>query len=319
VTATLPESHAAGWTAQEQDSRARILERGYRHYTGPRRGVGGSMRSVFKHTVRACLGLHRPARAKVFPILTIVLAYVPTLVYIGVTVIGNRLQQDGLPGRAMAQHFVPTYATLYLSVVLAVVLFAAFVAPEVLCPDRRNGMLGLYLSSPLRRSTYLVAKGLAVLALVSIVTIGPPLLLLLGYSTQGFGPDGVAQWFEYLGRILWAGLTVSVMYTIVSLAISSVTSRKAAASAAFLAMIIGLPSLISFLVLNANLNDYYRLLDLFTLPYEAVMRVFNTYSPFEVIGQGEIPAGYVWLACGGWVLVSLGVIANRYRRVQVTR
>ena len=40
----------------------------------------------------------------------------------------------------------------------AVLVFVAFVAPEVLCPDRRTGMLGLYLASPLTRDTYLVGK-----------------------------------------------------------------------------------------------------------------------------------------------------------------
>lgn len=313
MTSTLPESHAADWSPQEQDSSARILERGYRHYTGPRRSIGGSMRSVIKHTLRACLGLHRPARYKVFPILTIILAYVPTVVYIGVTVIGNRLH-----AQQVVSQFVVQPEALYLSVVLAVVLFAAFVAPEVLCPDRRNGMLGLYLSSPLRRTTYLLAKGLAVLSLVSIVTVGPPLLLLIGYSTQGFGPPTALQWFEELGRILWAGLTVSIMYTIVSLAISSITSRKAAASAAFLAMVIGLPVLISFLVTNASLDNNFRLLDLGTLPYEAVTKVFGSTSSFDIIG-GEIPTAYVWLACGAWVALALAVIANRYQRVQVTK
>ena len=33
-----------------------------------------------------------------------------------------------------------------------VLVFTAFVAPEILCTDRRSGMLGLYLASPLRRA-----------------------------------------------------------------------------------------------------------------------------------------------------------------------
>lgn len=298
---------------------ARILERGYRRYDGPRRGASGAARSVIRHTVQRCLGLHRPARAKVFPILTLLLAYVPTVIYVGITVLGNRLQRQGVPGREMVNQFIPTYASNYLQVVLAILLFAAFVAPEVLCPDRRTGMLGLYLSAPLTRSRYLVAKAAAVLAMVSIVTVGPPVILLIGYATQGFGPDGLADWVGTIVRILGAGLAVSVLYSAVSLAISSITSRKAAASAAFLALIVGLPSLLTFLVVAGGYSTMLRLGDLFTLPYEAVFRIFGEPSPFLVAGEAELSAATVWIAYAAWLAASVGVIAVSYRRVEVTR
>lgn len=298
---------------------ARILERGYRRYEGPRRGPSGAARSIVRHTVQRCLGLHRPARAKVFPVLTVVLAYVPTIIYVGITVLGNRLEDQGAPGRAMVRQFIPTYASNYLQVVLAIVLFAAFVAPEVLCPDRRTGMLGLYLAAPLTRWRYLAAKATAVLAMVSIVTVGPPVILLIGYSTQGFGPQGVADWAATIGRILGAGLAVSVLYTTVSLAISSITSRKAAASAAFLAAIVGLPALLTYLVVAGGQSSMWRLGDLFTLPYEAVFRIFAEPSPFLIAGEPELPATSVWAAYVLWMVVSLGVIVVSYRRVEVTR
>ena len=63
-------------------------------------------------------------------------------------------------------------------------------APEVLCPDRRTGMLGLYLASPLTRDTYLLAKAAAVAGAARLVTLGPPLLLLVAFILQGLGPDG---------------------------------------------------------------------------------------------------------------------------------
>lgn len=297
---------------------ARIFERGYRRYEGPRNGSAGAVRSVVRHTVQRCLGLHRPARAKVFPILTVLLAYVPTVIYVGITVLGNRLERQGVPGREMVNQFIPTYASNYLQVVLAIVLFAAFVAPEVLCPDRRTGMLGLYLSAPLTRTSYLFAKAIAVLAMVSIVTVGPPVILLIGYATQGFGPDGLVEWLSTIARILGAGLAVSVLYSAVSLAISSITSRKAAASAAFLALIIGLPSLLTFLVVAGGQSTMLRLGDLFTLPYEAVYRIFAEPSPFLVAGESELSPTAVWLAYGVWLAASVAIIATSYRRVEVT-
>lgn len=298
---------------------ARILDRGYRRYDGPRTGRWGAMSSLIRHTMQRCLGVHRPARAKVFPVLVVLLAYVPTLVYIGVTVLGNRLQREGVPGRSFAEVFIPDYAGNYLQIVLAIVLFAAFVAPEVLCPDRRTGMVGLYLASPLSRPTYLVSKGIAVLGLVSIVTIGPPLVLLIGYTTQGYGPDGVGAWLSTLARILLAGIVVAALYSLVALAISSITSRKAAASAAFIAVMIGLPGVITYLIVVAYQPTWLGLLNLFTLPYEAVYRVFGQPSPFVFGGEPELATPLVWGAYAAWCLAALAVIADRYRRLEVTR
>ena len=46
---------------------------------------------------------------------------------------------------------IPSYGQYYGFIVSALIVFAAFVAPEALCPDRRTGLLGLYLASPLTR------------------------------------------------------------------------------------------------------------------------------------------------------------------------
>jgi ABC-2 type transport system permease protein len=271
-----------------------------------------------RHTIQRCLGLHRPARAKVFPVLTVILAYVPTIIYVGVAVIGNRLEREGLPGRTMATQFVPSYAANYLQVVLAVLLFSAFVAPEVLCPDRRTGMLGLYLAAPLSRVTYLVAKALAVLTMLSIVTIGPPIVLLIGYTTQGYGPESVGEWLLTLLRIFGSGLAVAVLYSSVSLAISSITSRKAAASAAYVALMVGVPALINYLVVWVESDGRLQLIDLATLPYRAVYVIFGLHWRVFVT-TGDPTDVEVWIAYAAWVGLSVGIIAFCYRRLQVTR
>ena len=60
----------------------------------------------------------------------------------------------------------------------------------------------MYLSTPLNRRTYLASKALAVGLTLALVTLGPPILLLLGYTVEGVGPDGVDGWLTVLFRIV---------------------------------------------------------------------------------------------------------------------
>ena len=55
-------------------SDARILDRGYRRYDGPRHGVRGAMRSLAAHSAQRALGLRLPLATKLFPVLSAVIA-----------------------------------------------------------------------------------------------------------------------------------------------------------------------------------------------------------------------------------------------------
>ena len=79
----------------ETPETTRIMDRGYRRYDGERLGVEGAMRSVWRYTLQHVLGMHRLSRYKVLPALMIAIAYVPTLVYVGITVITNQVEVGG--------------------------------------------------------------------------------------------------------------------------------------------------------------------------------------------------------------------------------
>ena len=66
---------------------------------------------------------------------------------------------------------VADYPGYYGFITLAITLFAAMVAPEILIADRRDGMLAMYLSTPLDRRTYLTAKAIAVTVTLGLVTL----------------------------------------------------------------------------------------------------------------------------------------------------
>ncbi|MGI8793565.1 MAG: ABC transporter permease [Acidimicrobiales bacterium] len=287
-------------------SDARILERGYRPYDGPRLGVPHAVRSLWVQTLRHLLGLGRPARSKILPVLTIVFAYVPTIVFVGViSLFGDRL----------AEPLIPVYADSYGFIVSAIVLFVTFVAPESLCPDRRSKVLSLYLASPLSRRTYLLAKFAAVMTILLAVTLGPPLLLLLGYAAQGVGPDGILGFLGTLGRIVASGVVMALVYGLLSLAVASLTDRRAVAAAGVLLTIIGSSAVTSTLHFALDVSRSVMAFNLFRAPFDLVSHIY---------GEGGLPPIFVpWVVLaaglGAITLVSAAILIWRYETLQVTR
>ena len=156
-------------------------------------------------SVQRALGLRRRFRYKVLPLVVAVIAYVPAIVFVGVAAL--------VPDQ-IADEVVPLYGDYYGFVTAAILLFVAFVVPEVLCTDRQTGMLGLYLASPLTRDTYLAMKAAAVTSVLTVVTLGPPLLLLVGYSLLDQGPGWPRDGLRARRCGSWRpALVVAVWYT----------------------------------------------------------------------------------------------------------
>lgn len=290
---------------------ARIIEGGYRRYDGERSGTRGAIRSTTINAMQRALGLRRAARFKILPVLAAVLAYVPAIVYAGVAALFP-------PDELLRNQFLPSYGEYFFFITAAIVLFCAFVAPEVLCTDRRTGMLGIYLASPLTRTTYLVSKAISVLVVLAIVTLGPPLFLLIAYVLVGAGPEGPIEVAELTGKIVLAGAIISGFYGSLSLAVASITDRKAAASASIVVILLLSSVVTGVLVSGADATPYLLLADLFFLPFQAVLFVFDEVTAEDLIYE-EITAPLVYAACLAWTLLFAGIVAWRYRRLEVTR
>ena len=291
---------------------ARILDRSYRAYDGPRGGVLGAMRTVTLHSMRHALGIKRRHGAKVLPVLTILLAYVPAVVFIGMVALFKSFVLD--------QDVLPSYAGYYGFVTAAILVFSAFVTPELLCPDRRSGLLGMYLASPLDRNTYLLAKAAAVFAILSLVTIGPLLLLLLSYTILGQGPDSPLDWLATLGRIIAGGMCIGGLHTTLSLAISSTTTRKSAASAVIILTLVGSLILVQNVVFETGHSIYYELFDFFRLPFLSVARIFGEATDdTELDRLNDLPAALTIAVNVAWTFVFSTFVWWRYRRLTVTK
>jgi len=288
-------------------SDAQIYEQGYRKHTGERLGVGASMRSLAWHSALRALGLRRTFWAKVLPIASVVISYLPAAVFVGVAA----LIPEEITNEVDA---IPTYHDYYGFISAAIILFVAIVGPEVLCSDRRHGMLGLYLASPLTRETYLASKVLGLLPVLGLVTLGPPLLLLVGRVFVDAGPDTVGDFFVLLVRAVGGAVAVTSVFLAVSLAAASLTDRRAVASAGVILLIFVTGTVTAVLDESLDADQHVLLLNLLLVPFELVQRIYGVETEL-----GDVTTAAVVVANLAWVLTSSAIVLWRYRRLAVTR
>lgn len=281
-----------------------IHEQGYQRYEGPRLGQWGSIRSLAVHSALRALGLRRTFWAKLLPIASVVIAYLPAAVFVGIAAL--------IPTEEIEFDIIPQYHEYYGFITAAIILFVSVVAPEVLCADRRNGTLGLYLASPLTRQTYLLAKVLAILPVLGLVTLGPPLLLLIGRALADAGPDGFDQFLLLFGRAALSAVVVAAVYTAVSMAAASLTERRAVASAAVILLLLVSGSVTSTLVEALDADRRLYLLNLSLAPFELVQRIYGVPGEEPAIETISLVAANL-----AWVLAAAAMVVWRYRRITV--
>jgi ABC-2 type transport system permease protein len=295
---------------------ARILDSGYRRYDGERLGAQHATVALWKHTLRRILGMGRPARWKLLPLLAAAIAYVPNIVFVGVIAI--------VPDREFRDVVLPGYAFTYGFITAAIALFVIFVAPEAICPDRRSGILSLYLATPLTRTRYIFAKALAVFTALLLVTLGPPLFYLMGLAAQDAGPHGFGGFMSIFGRILLSGVILAAFFTGLSVAASSLTDRKAWAAIGlfFFVQLMGVAVGILTEVLKApgwlfgfstQSSAFALVLHIFGQGHITVGEASNGVTPYEV------PMVAFAIGTAFWTIAGFTVAWYRYNKLRVTR
>ena len=304
---------------------ARIIDQGYRSYDGPRTGLPGSVRSVVRYSVRHTLGLGRPARHKILPWLAVVIALVPAVVFVGLAVV---LNVD-----MIEDEILPDYHEYYGFITTALFFYCGIVVPDILVSDRRNGMLSLYLSTPLERWSYLSSKALSVALTLAVLTIGPVLVLLVAYTIEGSGPDGLVEWLKILVRIIASGAAISAAFTAASLAAASLTDRRAFASVGVILLLWGSQFITAALVEVAELSEQIYAFDLGGIADEFKNRIYGIegLDPLgdpDLSEEGEFLPGasrgllstrFVVAANLAWVALGTSVVWWRYRRLALSR
>jgi ABC-2 type transport system permease protein len=285
---------------------ARIFDVGYRAYDGPRSPPAWALATVWRHTVQRVLGLHRPFRHKVLPGIALVVAFFPALIYVGIAAY--------LPAGRVLNDILPSYGDYLGVITMALALFASLVAPEALCTDRRTGMLDLYLAGPLDVKRYLAAKWAAVAGVMSVMTVGPQLFLLVSYSIVRAGPS-LGEAPPLLLRIVVSGTGVALFYTAVAMGVASLTTRRAVAAVATVLILLVPTIAVGVAVESGGAPDELALL----APGVATEYAWRVFGETRGPSDGEpaiagVSTGLVLAGLVGWIALGAVVCLVSYRR-----
>jgi ABC-2 type transport system permease protein len=292
-----------------------VFDTGYRSYTGRREGRGRGRRAIFKDGLRTALGLGRGGRAKVLPWLFIAVLSVIGLVFAIVAGAADRL---GGPGTAERVN-LPSHADYYGIASIIVFVFAAVVAPELLCPDRRNGTISLYLVRPLTGSDYIMSRWGAFLAVMLAALWLPQVILFFGLSAGDPAPVEYLRkhWLD-LPRFVAAGAAMAAYATTLAMLVASFTTRRAYASVFLVGLfIITTPFTVGVAdEIGGTAGQWISMFNLTNIPVHVNDVIFGDVSevteeaPARALGPAVLVAWY--FAC---TLVPAGVLWWRYRRL----
>jgi ABC-2 type transport system permease protein len=288
-------------------ARGAVYDRGYRPYDGPRGGRAQSVLALFKSSVRRAIGLRRPWRQKVLPFGLLAIVCIPAAVNVG---IGYATRNSPLEGFSFF-----TYRE-YVGVSSALLLFVAVCAPDVVCPDRRQRVLPLIFARPLTGTDYALAKLAAITGLVFSFSILPQVLLFVGQTLVS--KDGSFNYMQDNADVLWkvplAVAVLAVYYAALSLAISSLTTRRVVAGASIFGVTI-ISSIVAAILREADaLGGRGPLFNVLSLPLFVRDLIFEGHihqtSPLSgVDGSGPLAV----LAYGAVLASSIGVLLWRYQ------
>ncbi|WP_162942036.1 ABC transporter permease [Desertimonas flava] len=207
-----------------------VYDRGYRPYDGPRGRRGAATWALYKSTIRRALGIRRSWRQKVPPFVLLAVVTVPAIVNIG---IGYVTRDRAI----ISERFeIITYRD-YVGVSSALLLFVALVAPDIICPDRRQHVLPLMFARPLNGSDYVAAKVGAMATILFAFSFIPQVILYVGNMLVSDNAlDYLTGHLDVLWQIPLAVVMLAVYYAVVGVAISSLTDRRIVAGAVMIGL-----------------------------------------------------------------------------------
>ena len=291
-------------------ARGEVYDIGYQHYGGPREGRARARKALWVNGVRTALGLGRGWPSKVLPGLLFLGLMVPAFVFVLLNSVLDQVA-DGIPGQA----------DYYQGALIVLIIIGAIIAPELLCADRRNRVIDLYLVRPLTSTDYVVGRWVAFFSFVLGLVYLPQIVLLIGLVLGASEPLDYLRdnWLD-IPRFLGAGLALAIFTTTIPLAAAAFTDRRAYAAVFVIGLWIIGAAVGNALVegIGGSAGKWLALIDIGSVPIFMNDMIFDQASDEGTMGfarqlpNGVIVAWYLLLTAGPGL-----ALWWRYRRIKV--
>jgi len=191
------------------------------------------------------------------------------------------------------------------------ILLSIFGASGLVANDLRTGAILAYLSRPLTRRDYVLGKLLVPLFLNLAVTLAPGLLLYL--AGLSLAPELYLKWeLAWIGpAIVVQGLAISLVVSLLTLAISSLSRSARVAGLGLFGMILGL-EMVRLILQQGFRQKYAMLLSVQTDLRALGVALFGLSDRQVVMGWGwpALVLALLSLAC-------LAILRSRVRAVEI--
>jgi ABC-type transport system involved in multi-copper enzyme maturation permease subunit len=198
-------------------------------------------------------------------------------------------------------------------------VFAAVVGPELLCRDRREGVINLYLVRPLTGSDYVISRWLAFFTVMVLAVCVPQTILFLGLSMGNVDPMKYLSehWLD-VPRFLGAGVVMALYATTLAMLTASFTTRRAFASVFLVGLfVITTPFTIGLAQeMKGAVGQWISMFNLTNIPVHVNDVIFNDVSeitkdaPARNLGSTVLVSWFLL-----WTIVPGAVLWSRYRRL----
>lgn len=290
-----------------------VFDIGYQSYTGRREGRMRPRIAIFKDGVRIALGFGRSARAKVLPWFFIGLL---SFIAIIMALIIGAAERLGGPEAAAN---LPSHSDYYGIASILLFVFAALVAPELLCRDRREGTINLYLVRPLTGADYVASRWAAFMAVLTAAAWLPQAILFLALTMDDPSPWAYLQanWLD-APRFLAAGLVMAAYATTLAMLTASFTTRRAFASVFLVGLFVITTPFTTGLAseIGGVTGQWISMFNLTNIPLHVSDVIFGELSEFtEDAPAAAFPASTKVLWYLAWTLIPGALLWWRYRRL----